>query len=72
MRLPGNSSRTSTHAISVPKNAFTATTIAEAASVSLSAATACGVDISRQKEAAPPWLACASSAAIGSSTSTDR
>ena len=70
--LPGNSSRTSTHAISVPKIAFTITTIAETTSVSLIAASASGLETSRQKARVPPCADCASSAATGSSTSTDR
>jgi hypothetical protein len=38
--LPGNSSRTSTQAISVPKTALMTTTITDAITVSLRAATA--------------------------------
>ena len=72
MRLPGNSSRTSTQAISVPKIALIATTIAETTSVSLIAASASGLVTSRQKAPAPPLPDFASSAATGSSTSTDR
>ena len=57
---------------SVPKTALISTTIAETISVSLIAATASGFDISRQNCAVPPVPDFASSAAIGSSTSTDR
>ena len=53
MLLPGNSSRTSTHAISVPKSALTSTTITDAIRVSRSAATACGLLTAVQKPSAP-------------------
>ncbi len=72
IRLPGNSSRTSTHAISVPKIALTTTTIAETASVSLIAASAWGLVTSFQNADAPPLPAFASTAATGRSTRTDR
>ena len=72
MRLPGNSSRTSTQAISVPKTALTTTTITDTTSVSLIAASASGLEISRQNALVPPLLDFASSAATGSSTSADR
>ena len=72
MRLPRKSSRTSTHAISVPKAALRSTTIADTIKVSLIAATACGLVTSRQKALRPPLVDRASSAAIGNSTSTER
>ena len=72
IRLPGNSSRTITHAINVPKIALISTTIAETINVSLIAATASGFETSRQKAPVPPFVDCAKSAASGSSTSTDR
>ena len=50
MLLPRNSSRTSTHAISVPASALITTTITEAISVSRSAATACGLLTAFQNE----------------------
>ena len=49
MPLPGNSSRTSTQAISVPNTTLMSTTITDAISVSFSAATACGLLIAVQK-----------------------
>ena len=54
MPLPGNSSRTSTQAIRVPKKALTRTTMTEAISVRRSAATACGLLIAFQKVSKPP------------------
>ena len=54
MPLPGNSSRTSTQAISVPNSALTSTTITEAISVSRSAATACGLLMEFQNVSQPP------------------
>src|SRR6516162_6065181 len=56
--LPGKSSRTSTHAISVPKNAFTSTTSADARSVSLIAASACGLETSLPNALAPRARRC--------------
>jgi hypothetical protein len=56
----------------VPKTALITTTIAEAANVSLIAASASGLEISRQKAFVPPLLAFVSRAAIGSSTSAVR
>src|SRR5215217_403666 len=53
MLLPGNSSRTSTQAISVPNTALISTTTSEAISVSFSAATACGLLIALQKLSVP-------------------
>ena len=53
MLLPGNSSRTSTHAISVPNTALMSTTTTDAISVSFSAATACGLLIAFQKLSPP-------------------
>ena len=72
MRLPGNSSRTSTQAISVPNSALIETTIAETISVSFSAATASGLETDCQKAEGPPLAALAKSADSGSRTSTDR
>jgi hypothetical protein len=51
--LPGNSSRTSTQAISVPNTALITTTSTDAIRVSLSAATACGFETAVQKPSAP-------------------
>ena len=67
-RLPGNSSRTRTQAISVPLNAPTTATTSETVTVSSSAATASGPDTVRQKPARPPSTERASTAASGSST----
>ena len=58
--------------MSVPNTALIATTIAETISVSLIAATASGLETSRQNWLQPPVPDLASSAATGSSTSTDR
>jgi hypothetical protein len=63
--LPGNSSRTSTQAISVPNTALISTTITDAISVSLSAATAWSVVIALQKESTPLPIDFASTAASG-------
>jgi hypothetical protein len=52
--LPMKSSRTSTQASRVPKNAFSATTISETATVSLSAATASGARTASQNSVHPP------------------
>ncbi len=72
IRLPGNSSRTSTHAISVPKIALISTTIAEVDERELDRGERLGACDLRQNAAVPPFADCASSAATGSSTSTDR
>src|SRR5215212_1220998 len=53
MPFPGNSSRTSTQAISVPNSAFTSTTITEATSVIFSDATAWSVETASQKLPTP-------------------
>src|ERR671910_951917 len=70
--LPGNSSRTSTHAISVPKNALTITTISDAISVSLSAATASGLVTAFQKPSVPFSKDLKTTAASGISATTLR
>jgi hypothetical protein len=72
IRLPGNSSRTSTQATSVPKKALMITTISEVMSVSLIAATASLFEIARQKTSMPPSPDFTSRAAIGASTSAVR
>src|SRR6266508_355675 len=66
---PRNESRTSTHAISVPKTAFTSATTSDATSVSLRAATACGELTSLQNEPPPERH---TSAASGTSTTSER
>src|SRR5215208_2920356 len=65
MPLPGNSSRTSTQAISVPNTALISTTITEAISVSLSEATAWSVVMALQKESTPLPIDFATTAASG-------
>ena len=65
IRLPGNSSRTITQAMIVPKTALIATTIADAPRVSFSAAIACGVVTSSQNEDSPPSNDFATTAASG-------
>src|SRR5437762_5749546 len=67
-RLPGNSSRTSTQAISVPTTRLTATTSRATAKVSRSAARAWGVVAACQNAAAPPREERHTTAASGSST----
>ena len=57
--LPGNSSRTSTQAISVPMTTLIATTPSETSSVSFSAATASGSVIASQNAPRPPSIDCA-------------
>jgi hypothetical protein len=66
---PRNASRTSTHAMSVPKTALTAATTNDATSVSFRAATACGELIASQNELPAER---ATSAASGSRTTIDR
>src|SRR5262245_2181917 len=68
IRLPGNSSRTSTHAISVPITALIATTISEVISVSLIADWASGAVIESQKCPRPSSKPRLTTAASGSST----
>src|SRR4051794_32543729 len=70
--LPGNSSRTSTHAISVPITTLTTVTASAIPSVSLSAATACGCVTWSQNSPAPPSNDFAVTAASGSRTMTLR
>ena len=67
--LPGNESRTSTHAIAVPANVFTITTITALSSVSLSAAQDSGLRTADQNAPHPPVNAWDARAAIGMSTS---
>jgi hypothetical protein len=70
--LPRKSSRTRTHAISVPATAFVRATRAETTSVSLSAATASGALIAAQNPDEPSAREAQTSAAIGSPTMTVR
>src|SRR4051794_4416162 len=70
--LPGNSSRTSTQAISVPATALTVTTINEAINVSSSAETACGLDTAFQNPSSPLSVERAATAASGMSAITLR
>ena len=72
MFLPKNESRTSTHAIRVPKTALIAATSNDAASVSSSAATASGAVTAAQNASQPPFLVCHRRAEIGRSTITER
>src|SRR5215213_5948852 len=65
MPFPGNSSRTSTQAISVPNSAFTSTTITEATSVIFSEATAWSVETASQKFPTPSSRDLNSTAASG-------
>jgi hypothetical protein len=66
--LPGNRSRTSTHAITVPATALTAAQSTAAPSVSFSAATASGLVTSCQKVSSPCDRELHTSAASGSRT----
>src|SRR3954451_6796127 len=70
--LPRKSSRTSTHAISVPVTAFIATTMSEVIRVSLNAAIDCGVVTTSKNLPSPPSSDLTATAASGSSTITDR
>src|SRR5215207_1821562 len=67
MPLPGKSSRTNTHATSVPAIALITTTTADAISVSFSAATACGLLIAFQNESVPLSSDFSTTAASGTS-----
>ncbi len=70
--LPRNSSRTSTHAISVPVNAFMTATTTDAISVSFSDATACSFVTAVQNASIPPSSDRDTTAASGISTMTLR
>ena len=70
--LPRKSSRTSTNAMASPATELMTATIADAASVSSSAATAPGWVTALQKAPQPPLKALATSAARGSSTRSER
>src|SRR5581483_1475182 len=70
--LPRNRSRTSTHAINVPKTALTSATTAAITSVSFSAATPSGLETASQKPEAPSSRDAHTSAAIGSATISER
>src|SRR4051794_34516251 len=67
-RLPGNSSRTSTQATSVPNTALIAATTTAAISVSFSALTDCLLETVSQKCPMPPSVDFATTAASGRST----
>src|SRR3954453_484897 len=68
--LPGNSSRTRTHAINVPGTAFTTATTIDINSVNLSAATASRLDTAVQKPSRPLSVLAETSAASGNRTIT--
>src|SRR5688572_1740961 len=68
IRLPRNSSRTSTQAISVPVTTFTTTTASETSTVSFSAATASGPLTASQKPVRPASNERTTTAASGMST----
>ena len=70
--LPRNSSRTRTHATSVPNTALTSTTTIETTIVNSSADLASGAVTAVQKASRPPSKPRASRAASGSSTITLR
>src|SRR4051812_17733289 len=69
MRLPGKSSRTRTHAISVPSTALIAATISALATVNRMAAAASGAVAASQNEAAPSFRARHTTAPSGMNTS---
>src|SRR5204862_4094860 len=68
--LPRKSSRTSTHAISVPVTALTAATAIDTSTVNLIAATASLLETAFQKPSSPLSVLADTSAASGSSTIT--
>src|SRR5436190_5540144 len=68
--LPRNSSRTSTHAISVPVTALTPAIAIDTSSVNLSAATASLLETAFQNPSSPLSVPAATSAASGSRTIT--
>ena len=70
--LPRKSSRTSTHAVTVPSTALSSATATEVHSVSFSAATASGLETASQKPAQPAFVDSKTSAAIGSATISAR
>ena len=70
--LPGNSSRTSIQAISVPSTPLASAAAAAIASDSFRAARACGEVTTSQKPPAPFSVDDHTSAAIGSATTTER
>src|SRR3954447_17087136 len=70
--FPQNSSRTRTHAITVPNSAFVIDTSTASPSESLRAATASGDDATSQNEPTPSARDAQTSAAIGNTTSTER
>lgn len=72
MRLPGKSSRTSTHAINVPVTALMSTTRNEAKKVSWIAASAWGAVMASMNEPSPFAIDCHRSAAIGMRTISPR
>ena len=70
--LPRNSSRTRTQAIVVPAKALMTQTTADEIRVSLSAATASGLEIAVQNVSQPPSVDLSTRAASGMSTITLR
>ncbi len=66
--LPRNESRTSTQAVIVPSTPLRRATPIDVQSVSLSAATASGLETTSQKLRAPAFVDSNTSAAIGSPT----
>ncbi len=70
-RLPGNWSRTSTHATAVPTTQFSTATPAALAKVSSIAASDSGWRTAEKKALEPPSKAFAATAARGNSTRTD-
>ncbi len=70
--FPRKSSRTSTHAVIVPRTAFSIETATDAPSVSFSAATASGLETASRKDCVPSLVASHMSAASGSPTMTIR
>src|SRR2546423_298963 len=70
--LPRKSSRTSTHAVSVPKSAFATVASAATTRLSSSAATASGFETASQNPLAPLFDDAQTRAAIGSATTTER
>ncbi len=70
--FPRKSSRTSTHAISVPATPLITAIANDAPKLSFRAATACGLETTSQKPADPSFVDSQISAAIGRATTIER
>src|SRR5690242_7216716 len=70
--LPRNSSRTSTHAVTVPSTALTSAATTDVSTLSFSAATASGAETALHQPDQPCALEAEATAASGSATSRER